>query len=108
MSNDDNLDVNEQSGRWDEILDELNKVAKSLMTLEITTEVTGADSKKISTKIDLIQGDISNSIDEAFLTDENIFPIREFHDNQVEKGQQIINGNIDVIVNLLQRLGQLG
>lgn len=103
MSNGDNLDVSEENGGWDEILNELKKAAKNLMTLDITTEVTGADSKKISTKIDLIQGDISNSIDGAFLRDEKLAPIRDFHSNQVEKGQQIINGNVDVIVKLVQQ-----
>ena len=106
MSNGENSDVNEESGGWDEILNELKKAAKSLMTLDITTEVTGADSKKISTKIDLIQGDISNSIDGAFLRDKKLAPIRDFHSNQVEKGQQIINGNVDVIVKLVNQLSQ--
>ena len=103
MSNGDNLDVNEESGGWDEILNELKKAAKSLMTLDITTEVIGTDSKKISTKIDLIQGDISNSIDEAFLRDEALAAIRVFHIDQVDKGQEIINVNLDVIVKLVQQ-----
>ena len=95
-------------GGWQEILDDLKKAAGNLMTLEITTTVVGDQPKEISTKIDLVQGDISNSLNEAFLTDADLQPIREFHTGQVEKGQAIIRGNVELIVDLVKQLRALG
>lgn len=94
-------------GGWQDILVELQKAAVNLMTLEVTTTVIGAEPKEIKTKIDLVQGDISNSLDEAFLTQSELQPIREFHAGQVEKGQAIIKGNVEVIVDLVKQLRDL-
>lgn len=94
-------------GGWQEILDSLKNAASNLMTLEITTTVVGGERKEIKTKIDLVQGDISNSLDEAFLKDTELHPIREFHTGQVEKGQAIIKGNVEVIVDLVKQLREL-
>ena len=95
-------------GGWQEILDHLKQAAVNLMTLEITTTVIGNEPKEIKTKIDLVQGDISNSFNEAFLRDEELHPIREFHAGQVEKGQAIVKGNVEVIVDLVKQLRNIG
>jgi hypothetical protein len=95
-------------GGWQEILDGLKQAAGNLMTLEITTTVVGDEPRKITTKIDLLQGDISNSLDEAFLKEAELQPIREFHAGQVEKGQAIVKGNVEVIVDLVKQLRDLG
>ena len=93
---------------WQEILEHLKGAAVNLMTLEITTVVNGNEAKEIKTKIDLVQGDISNSFDEAFLRDEELRPIRDFHTEQVEKGQTIVKGNVEVIVDLAKQLRNFG
>jgi len=95
---------NAAEGGWEEILGHLKKAAVTLMTLEVTTTVIGNDPKEVKTKIDLVQGDISNSLHEAFLRDEELHPIREFHAGQVEKGQAIVKGNVEVIVYLVKQL----
>lgn len=108
MANGGAADGNTDGGGWREILGHLEKAATNLMTLEITTTVGGAQPRAIKTTIDLVQGDISNSLDDAFLRDEDLKPIRDFHDRQVEKGQAIIKGNVDVIVNLVKQLRDMG
>ena len=95
-------------GGWQEILDHLKQAAVNLLTLEITTTVIGNEPKEIKTKIDLVQGDISNSFNEAFLRDEELHPIRGFHASQVEKGQAIVKGNVEVIVDLVKQLRNIG
>ncbi len=108
MANGGTTDGSTDGGGWKEILGHLEKAATNLMTLEITTTVVSAQPKEIKTKIDLIQGDISNTLDEAFLSDDQLKPIREFHAGQVEMGQAIIKGNVDVIVNLVNQLRNIG
>ena len=98
---------NDDGGGWQEILDDLKKAAGNLMTLEVTTTVVGDQPKEITTKIDLVQGDISNSLNEAFLKDATLQPIQEFHTGQVEKGQAIIKGNVELIVDLVKQLREL-
>ena len=98
----------EAGGGWQEILDNLKQAAVNLMTLEITTTVVSNEPKEIRTKIDLVQGDISNSFNEAFLRDAELHPIREFHASQVEKGQGIVKDNVEVIVDLVKQLRNIG
>ena len=108
MADEPDAGGNGGGGGWQDILDSLKKAAVNLMTLEITTTVISDEPKEIKTKIDLVQGDISNSLNEAFLKDENLQPIRDFHTGQVEKGQAIIKGNIEVIIDLVKQLREMG
>ena len=108
MADDIAADDNGGDGGWQEILDSLKEAAGNLMTLEVKTTVVGNEPKEITTKIDLVQGDISNSLDEAFLKDADLHPIRDFHTDQVEKGQAIIKGNVEVIIDLVKKLRDLG
>ena len=108
MANGEEAGGTAAGGGWQEILDQLKKAAVNLMTLEITTTVVSSEPKEIKTKLDLVQGDISNSFNEAFLRDEDLHPIREFHATQVEKGQAIVKGNIEVIVDLVKQLRNIG
>ena len=108
MADDTDAGGNGDGGGWQEILDSLKEAAVNLMTLEITTTVISDEPKEIKTKIDLVQGDISNTLNEAFLKDKDLQPIREFHTGQVEKGQAIIKGNVEVIVDLVKQLRDMG
>ena len=108
MADEPDAGGNGGGGGWQDILDSLKEAAVNLMTLEITTTVISDEPKEIKTKIDLVQGDISNSLDEAFLRDQDLQPIREFHTRQVEKGQSIIKGNVEVIIDLVKQLRDLG
>ena len=108
MADETDTGGNGNNGGWQEILADLKKAAANLMTLEVTTTVVGDEPKEIKTKIDLVQGDITNSLDEAFLKETDLQPIREFHTGQVEKGQAIIKGNVEVIVDLVKQLRDLG
>ena len=108
MADEPDAGGNGGGGGWQDILDSLKEAAVNLMTLEITTTVISDEPKEIKTKIDLVQGDISNSLNEAFLKDEDLQPIRDFHTGQVEKGQAIIKGNIEVIIDLVKQLREMG
>ena len=95
-------------GGWQEVLASLKEAACNLMTLKITTTVVSEVPKEIETTIDLVQGDISNSLNEAFLKDTDLQPIQEFHAGQIEKGQAIVKGNVEIIVELVKQLRDLG
>ena len=89
------------------IVDTLKKMATNLMELKIKTTVVGEKPKTIETTINLLEGDINNSIDEAFLKDVELHPIRDFHAEQVKYGHEIIKGNVDVVVELAKKLGEV-
>lgn len=108
MTEETDRDDNGDNEGWQEILTDLKKAAANLMTLEVTTTVIGNVPKEIKTKIDLVQGDISNSLNKAFLEEAELQPLREFHAGQVEKGQAIIKGNVEIIVDLVKQLRDLG
>ena len=50
----------------------------------------GDKGKRIYTKIDLLDGDITNIIGSEFLKDEEDGRLIDFHKEQLEKGQEII------------------
>lgn len=92
----------------DSIVDNLKKMATELMKLRISTIVNEADSqKKLETTINLLDGDISNSMDGAFLRDEQLVPIRDFHAQQIEKGQAVIKGNVDILISLSDKFKEI-
>ena len=78
----------------------------NLVTLDIVTAVgppkadgSGPDygeDKIMSSKIDLLQGDITNVIDPAFVTGE-LQTLRSFHETQVVKGEQIVRDNLKAL-----------
>jgi hypothetical protein len=80
--------------------DKIKAAIGNLVTLTINTSV-GADKTKhaMTTVIDLLGGDITNTIDREFVTGD-LKELRTFHEAQVLKGQQIIKDNIDALKSL--------
>jgi hypothetical protein len=88
-------------------IDKLKASAEKLITLNITTAVgnagsftVGKDAKIMNSSIDLLQGDITTIIPEAFM-EAPYSAIREYHQAREEAGQQIIKENIACIKELL-------
>lgn len=83
--------------------DRLKKVLEAierLTNLVIITSVNEeGEPKEMKTTIDLVQGDIKNEIDAAFVTGD-LKDLREYHAAQVLKGQQIIRDNIAALKDL--------
>ena len=86
------------------VLDTVRTMFKELATLRITTTVTGDGEKTITTTVNLLGGDINNSIDEAFLQSDEMRSIRDFHAEQVKNGHAIIKGNVDMVIDLAKQL----
>ena len=75
-------------------LENVKSALENLVTLKIETVITeSGGSEKMSSEIDLIDGDITNTIPKSFLA-ADMKEIRTFHESQVEKGQQIIRDNL--------------
>jgi len=103
------------------ILDAIKAGFKDLRQLEIITVVgpvkveTGPEGKiKVSipedattkamvSRIDLIDGDVRNLIDPAFVTGD-LTSLRDFHNDQVKKGNDIIVKNIEAVVELAKKI----
>ena len=86
------------------VLDTVRTMFKELATLRITTTVTGDGEKTITTTVNLLDGDINNSIDKAFLQNDELRSIRDFHAEQVKNGHAIIKGNVDMVIDLAKQL----
>lgn len=65
-----------------------------------------ADTKAMVTRIDLIDGDIRNLIDPAFVTGD-LQSVRDFHNEQVKKGNDIIVRNIEAVADLAKKIETL-
>ncbi len=86
--------------------EKIEKSLANLVTLEIVTAVGRPDGKTLdpdyaqdrvmTSKINLLQGDITNVIDEAFVSGE-LEPLRAFHENQVMKGEEIVQKNLEAL-----------
>ena len=91
--------------------DKIKNSLANLITLEIVTAVGKPDGKTLdpnyeqdrvmTSKIDLLQGDITNVIDEAFVSGD-LEPLRSFHENQVLKGEEIVRGNLAALQKLYE------
>ncbi len=89
--------------------DKIKNSLHNLVTLEIVTAVGRPDGKSLdpnydqdrvmTSKIDLLQGDITNVIDEAFVSGE-LEPLRSFHESQVLKGEEIVRNNLEALQKL--------
>jgi hypothetical protein len=90
-------------GMMGKLSEKIEKSLANLVTLEIVTAVGRTDGttlepdyaqdRVMTSKIDLLQGDVTNVIDEAFVSGE-LAPLRAFHESQVLKGQQIVHDNL--------------
>ena len=73
----------------DKVIDALN----NLLTLDIETKVVDSGAEKgITTRINLIDGDITNVFHKDYAGDPA--DLRKFHESQVAKSQEIIDKNI--------------
>jgi len=101
-----------------QILDKLNELA----TLEIITGVgdttefkLGQESgtraevfknleieKIILTRIDLVQGDITTVYHQDYIGNDDLVFLRDYHDQQRDKGHEIVKENIEAVVSLIE------
>ena len=86
-----------------------------LVTLQVTTCMGQVDlaklpnldkglitkAKVIHTRIGLLDGDITTVIDEAFVPDDEIPKLRDFHEQRVTEGGAIVRRNIEAVKELL-------
>ena len=84
-----------------EILDKLWKAIEGMTKLEITTALEGDQQRSMVTVIDLVDGDIKNTIHKDFVTGD-LKSLRDFHEAQVHKGQEIVKNNIAALKALLE------
>lgn len=59
------------------------------------------DAKMMATRINMLQGDISNSIDPEFATGE-YSKLVGYHEQQVHKGQEIVRSNLQTLRELYE------
>lgn len=83
---------------WEKTKDTIATAITKAAELEIKTIVddAGTNEKRMATKINLVQGDITNTLDRAFVVGE-FQELRAFHETQVSKAQQIIKDNIEAL-----------
>jgi hypothetical protein len=86
---------------WKATQETIAKAIANVVELEIETKVTetGKPDRKMHTTINLVEGDISNSIDREFVVGE-LKELRAFHETQVLKAQQIIKDNLEALKTL--------
>lgn len=77
----------------------LQKIAASLEGLLILTITTSVGERTLKTTIHLVDGDIRNDFDPAFVTGD-LKELVPFHESQVAKGQQIIKDNLATLKDL--------
>ncbi len=99
-----------------QLIEKIKNALDNLVTLEIITTVGGikkegdkfapdidlATAKVMLTRIDLLQGDITTTINEAFVSGP-LAPLRDFHEAKVKEGYGIVQKNIEA----LERLARL-
>jgi hypothetical protein len=102
------------------LFDQIKEGIGSLKTLEIRTiigkfkwddktkQITYQEGevKVILTQIDLLDGDITTAFSEDFLK-EPYDKIREYHADREKRGQEIINGNLKALQELLNLILRL-
>jgi hypothetical protein len=78
-------------------------VVGQLVELKITTKAT---SGRLHTTIDLLSGQITNTVDPAFFTDKASQKLLEFHTNQITATSQVVREQLRSLQDLLQALPQ--
>ena len=86
---------------WKATQETIAKAIANVVELKIETIVsdTGKPERKMQTTINLVEGDITNSIDREFVVGE-LKELRAFHETQVLKAQQIIKDNLEALKTL--------
>ena len=97
----------------EDLLDKIKNSLNNLVTLEIVTAVGGIkkegekvapnldyqNAQMILTKIDLLQGDITTVVNEAFVTGP-YSALRDYHEAKVKEGYEIVQKNIATLEQL--------
>jgi hypothetical protein len=108
------------ANEFDAIVAKVQKAAEDFVTLKVTTvvgkfefdpktgEVTpkGADQKVIQSKINIVEGDIQDYVDDAYADDAD-HPMRKFHKDQVDNAKQTVNDSIEAFKSLVSVLVDL-
>ena len=86
---------------WKATQETIAQAIAKVVELRIETTVIDMNNVKrtMETKIQLVAGDITNSIDREFVVGE-LTQLRAFHETQVLKAQQIIKDNLEALKTL--------
>ncbi len=87
-----------QAGRLTEAI---SLVVGQLVELKITTK---ANSGRLHTTVDLLNGQITNTVDPAFFSDKSSQKLLEFHTNQITATAQVVREQLRSLQDLLQAL----
>jgi hypothetical protein len=87
-----------QAGR---LTDAISLVVGQLVELKITTK---ANSGRLHTTVDLLNGQITNTVDPAFFSDKSSQKLLEFHTNQITATSQVVREQLRSLQDLLQAL----
>lgn len=81
--------------------------------LQITTWVASADSaqplsgSRMRTRINIVEGEIDNEVGSQFIGNGPYIELRQFHQEQVQEGRQIIQNNLASLQQLFTVLASL-
>ncbi len=87
-----------QAGR---LTDAISLVVGQLVELKITTK---ASSGRLHTTVDLLNGQITNTVDPAFFSDKASQKLLDFHTNQIAATSQVVREQLRSLQELLQAL----
>jgi hypothetical protein len=87
-----------QAGRLTEAI---SLVVGQLVELKITTK---ANSGRLHTTVDLLNGQITNTVDPAFFSDKSSQKLLEFHTNQITATAQVVREQLRSLQDLLQAM----
>lgn len=79
---------------------------KVLKDEEFKSQLMAHVDKVALTRVHLIQGDITTVYHDAYITDENYKPMREYHDSQRDKGLEIVENNLKAVGDFIDLLNR--
>ncbi len=91
-----------QSGNREGLVSALQKAFVNTIELDIKTTVTNTGPEEIHTIINLLDGDITTTIHSKFLPDPE--QAASFHKEQISKGEDIIEKNVNTLKTLAKAL----
>ncbi len=94
-----------KSGNRDSLVSALQKAFINTIELDIKTTVTHNGPEEIHSTINLLDGDIKTTIHNKFLPDPE--QVATFHKEQVNKGEEIIERNVNTLKTLAKSLVDL-
>ncbi|MBE2221331.1 MAG: hypothetical protein IAF02_07310 [Anaerolineae bacterium] len=119
----------ETKSSFDKLYEKIENAVSDLTTLKVITAVGDVDvsqtavdqngkkqttrgetyqnAKAILSTIDLIDGDISTVMDEAFVNDPAYASIRDEHLNRLQNAQDIVDKNIKTLLGMVKTVGDI-